>query len=63
MNPSVGQGGDTVTFNLTGRNIQDGTYYFYIENITTDNSDFAVTPPGNASRESVVVSSNSGTTQ
>jgi hypothetical protein len=63
MNPSIGQEGDTVTFNLTGRNIQDGTYYFYIENITTENADFTVTPPGNASRESVVVSSNSGTTQ
>lgn len=63
MNPSTGQEGDTVTFNLTGRNIQDGTYYFYIENITTENADFTVTPPGNASRESVVVSSNSGTTQ
>ena len=63
MNPSTGQEGDTVTFNLTGRNIQDGTYYFYIEHVTTENADFTVTPPGNASRESVVVSSNSGTTQ
>ena len=63
MNPSTGQEGDTVTFDLTGRNIQDGTYYFYIENVTTENADFTVTPPGNASRESVVVSSNSGATQ
>ena len=63
MNPSTGQEGDTVTFDLTGRNIQDGTYYFYIENITTENADFTVTPPGDASRESVTVTNNSGTTQ
>ena len=63
MNPSIAREGDTVTFDLTGRNIQDGTYYFYIENITTENADFAVTPPGDASRESVTVTNNSGTTQ
>ena len=63
MNPSIAREGDTVTFDLTGRNIQDGTYYFYIENITTENADFTVTPPGDASRESVTVTNNSGTTQ
>ena len=63
MNPSTGQEGGSATFDLTGRNIQDGTYYFYIENITTENADFTVTPPGDASREPVTVTNNSGTTQ
>ena len=63
MNPSIVREGDSATFTLTGTNIQDSSYYFYIDNITTDNFDFLGDPPKNASRESVSVTANSGTSQ
>ena len=62
MNPTVASEGDTVAFDVSGTNIQDGTYYFYIDNITTDDLDFLGGRPTNTNRESVSVTSNSGTT-
>ena len=60
--PSIIEEGDTVTFNITGSNIQDGTYYFYLDDVTTDEYDFLGSRPTSSSREAVTITSNSGTT-
>jgi len=62
MNPAVAGEGDTVTFKLAGRNIQDSTFYFYIDNVTTNDLDFLGGRPKNTSREAVSVVNDSGTT-
>ena len=54
--------GDTVSFEITGSNIIDDTYYFYIDDITTDTSDFVGGRPTSGSREAVVITNNNGTT-
>lgn len=61
-NPSVISEGDSATFSITGSNIQDGTYYFHIDNVTTDNLDFLGGRPTNSSRESVTITNNVGVT-
>jgi len=62
ISPSIISEGDTATFEISGSNIQDGTYYFYIDNISTDDFDFLGGRPTNASREAVTITNNSGTT-
>jgi len=63
MNPSIITEGDSARFQLTGRNIQDSTYFFYIDNITTNDLDFLAGRPKNTSREGVSVANNFGQSQ
>ena len=68
MNPTTANEGDTVTFDVSGSNIADGTYYLQIGNVGTNNLDF-LTYAGNGgapgqglnSRASITVTNNSGT--
>jgi len=68
MNPTTANEGDTVTFDVSGSNITDGTYYLQIGNVGTNNLDF-LTYAGNGgapgqglnSRASITVTNNSGT--
>lgn len=62
MNPITASEGDTVVFDISGRNIQDGEYYYYIDDITTEGLDFSGGRPEDASREAVTITDNSGTT-
>ena len=60
MNPAAASEGETVTFSISGTNIADGDYYFYLEDIDTDNADFT-SRPTNGSPETITISGNSGT--
>ena len=68
MNPTTANEGDTVTFDVSGSNIADGTYYLQIGNVGTNNLDF-LTYAGNGGapglgtnpRASITVTNNSGT--
>lgn len=62
MDPAEAFEGDTVEFNISGRNIEDGTYYFYIGDVTTDATDFSGGRPEITGPESVTITNNSGTT-
>lgn len=55
--PSSATEGDTVDFDLTGTNIQNGTYYFAITHGTTNDADFSVTPP-TSTRQAITVTGN-----
>ncbi len=60
--PTTGTAGGSVVFNVQGSNIPDGPVYFFIVYGTATSADFAApTPPLTASRETVTVTSNSGT--
>ena len=59
--PAVGQDGGAVTYTVGGQNIPDGTVYFYINDIDTDDADWVGTPPRNGSRLAVTVSGGTGT--
>jgi len=59
--PAVGQDGGSVTYTVGGQNIPDGTVYFYINDIDTDDADWVGTPPRNGSRLAVTVSGGTGT--
>ena len=59
--PAVGQDGASVTYTVGGQNIPDGTVYFYINDIDTDDADWVGTPPRNGSRLAVTVSGGTGT--
>jgi hypothetical protein len=62
MNPAIANEGDTVSFDIVGRNVQDGTnVYFYIANDETNDFDFLGGRPTSASRETITMTSNSGT--
>ena len=55
--PSIGNEGGTTTFEIGGTSIPDGTVEFYIEHMTTDNSDFVGgNPPlvGNSTTVNIV---------
>ena len=59
--PAVGQDGGAVTYTVGGQNIPDGTVYFYINDIDTDDADWVGTPPRDGSRLAVTVSGGTGT--
>jgi hypothetical protein len=59
--PAVGQDGGSITYTVGGQNIPDGTVYFYINDIDTDDADWVGTPPRNGSRLAVTVSGGTGT--
>lgn len=59
--PAVGQDGGAVTYTVGGQNIPDGTVYFYVNDIDTDDADWVGTPPRNGSRLAVTVSGGTGT--
>ena len=69
MNPVTANEGDTVNFDISGSNIPDGTYYFALGNVNTNQYDF-LTYQGNGGgpglfggqpRAAVTVTGNSGT--
>ena len=59
--PAVGQDGGSVTYTVGGQNIPDGSVWFYINDIDTDDGDWVGTPPRNGSRLEIVVSGGTGT--
>lgn len=54
--PATAGEGDTVTFDIGGTNIPNGTIYWHVEHIDTTDADFSSTPPSFVTRLSITMS-------
>lgn len=59
--PLFAKEGETIDIVVNSTNAVPGTYYYFVEHITTTNADFSVTPPLSGSRQSFTISGNSTT--
>jgi len=57
--PEPATEGDTITFSITGTNIDNAIdHHFYVSHVTTDDADFSTTPPSSGSRTAVSITNN-----